>query len=418
MSRELRNIWLWFLGAHALVVALGFLLWSQPMGDVYNVYEPWSNQALGGGGIVGITEQWVYPQVALVPMLAAHLFSWMAGYTFGWAVLVCVLDAAAFAFLVGRGRSRARMTGARVWLVLFVLLGPIGMYRIDAITVPLAIVALLLAIRHPAVSSAILTIGAWIKIWPAAVVLALTIAARKRWWVVVASAGATAAAVVLVVVALGGAGNLTGFITAQVGRGLQMESTAATPFVWLAVFGVNGAKVAFDDEIITFAVYGPGVDTMAALLTPLMAVAVAAVCVVGVLKARAGARMLRLLPPLTLTLVLVLIVFNKVGSPQFVAWIIAPFVLWAIVDRHGIRRGLQYAAITAFLTQGVYPLVFDLVRVANPIGVLVLTARNVMLVVLLVWVVRQLLRVPTERTRVAHIAASGPRRADAPTVLD
>lgn len=418
MSRELRNIWLWFLGAHVAVVALGFLLWSQPMGDVYNVYEPWSNQALGGGDIVGITAAWVYPQVALVPMLAAHLFSWIAGYTFGWAVLVCVLDAAAFAFLVGRGRSRARMTGARVWLVLFVLLGPIGMYRIDAITVPLAIVALLLAIRHPAVSSAILTIGAWIKIWPAAVVLALTIAARKRWWVVVASAGATAAAVVLVVVALGGAENLTGFITAQVGRGLQMESTAATPFVWLAVFGINGAKVAFDNEIITFAVYGPGVDTMAALLTPLMAVAVAAVCVVGVLKARAGARMLRLLPPLTLTLVLVLIVFNKVGSPQFVAWIIAPFVLWVIVDRRGIRRGLQYAAITAFLTQGVYPLVFDLVRVANPIGVLVLTARNVMLVVLLVWVVRQLLRVPTERTRVAHIAASGPRRADAPPVLD
>ncbi|MFL2000700.1 hypothetical protein [Microbacterium sp. A1-JK] len=418
MSRELRSIWLWFLGAHVAVVALGFLLWSQPMGDVYNVYEPWSNQALGGGDIVGITAAWVYPQVALVPMLAAHLFSWIAGYTFGWAVLVCVLDAAAFAFLVGRGRSRARMTGARVWLVLFVLLGPIGMYRIDAITVPLAIVALLLAIRHPAVSSAILTIGAWIKIWPAAVVLALTIAARKRWWVVVASAGATAAAVVLVVVALGGAENLTGFITAQVGRGLQMESTAATPFVWLAVFGINGAKVAFDNEIITFAVYGPGVDTMAALLTPLMAVAVAAVCVVGVLKARAGARMLRLLPPLTLTLVLVLIVFNKVGSPQFVAWIIAPFVLWVIVDRRGIRRGLQYAAITAFLTQGVYPLVFDLVRVANPIGVLVLTARNVMLVVLLVWVVRQLLRVPTERTRVAHIAASGPRRADAPPVLD
>jgi hypothetical protein len=409
---------LWFVGAHVLVVTLGFVLWSQPMGDVYNVYEPWSNQALRGDGIVGITEMWVYPQVALVPMLLAHLFSWIAGYTFGWAVLVCVLNAAAFAFLVGRGRSKPRLAGARVWLLLFVLLGPIGLYRIDAVTVPLALVALLLAIRHPAISAALLTIGAWIKIWPAAVVLALTIAARKRWWVVVASAGATAAAVVLVIVALGGASHLTGFVTAQVGRGLQMESTAATPFVWLAVFGINGAKVAFDDEIITFAVYGPGVDAMAALLTPLMAVAVAAVGVIGVLKAKAGARMLRLLPPLTLTLVLVLIVFNKVGSPQFVAWIIAPLVLWTIVDRRRVRRGLQYAAVTAFLTMGVYPLVFDFVRVAHPVGVIVLTARNVMLVVLLVWVVRQLLRVPTEHSRAALIAASGPRRVDAPPVLD
>jgi hypothetical protein len=388
------------------------------MGDVYNVYEPWSNQALRGDGIVGITESWVYPQVALVPMLLAHLFSWIAGYTFGWAVLVCVLNAAAFAFLVGRGRSKARLAGARVWLILFVLLGPIGLYRIDAITVPLALVALLLALRHPAVSAAIFTIGAWIKIWPAVGVLALTIAARRRWWVVVVSAGATAAAVVAVIVALGGASNLTGFVTAQVGRGLQMESTAATPFVWLAVFGINGAKVAFDSEIITFQVYGPGVDAMGALLTPLMALAVAAVCVIGVLKAKAGARMLRLLPPLVLTFVLVLIVFNKVGSPQFVAWIIAPFVLWTIVDRHRVRRGLQFAAITAFLTQGVYPLVFDLVRVANPLGVIVLTARNVMLVVLLVWVARQLLRVPTERSRAALIAASGSRRVDAPPVLD
>jgi uncharacterized membrane protein YbaN (DUF454 family) len=128
--------------------------------------------------------------------------------------------------------------------------------------------------------------------------------------------------------------------------------------------------------------------------------------------------MLRLLPPLVLTFVLVLIVFNKVGSPQFVAWIIAPFVLWTIVDRHRVRRGLQFAAVTAFLTQGVYPLVFDLVRVANPLGVIVLTARNVMLVVLLVWVVQQLLQVPTERSRAALIAASGSRRVDAPPVLD
>ncbi|MFG6444708.1 hypothetical protein ACFXP7_05340 [Microbacterium sp. P06] len=417
MSRELRNLWLWFVGAHALVVTLGFVLWSQPMGDVYNVYEPWSTQALQGGDIVGITSEWVYPQVALVPMLLAHLFAGISGYTFGWAVLVCILNAGAFAMLVGRGRSQARLAGARIWLVLFVLLGPIGLYRIDAITVPLAVVALLLALRHPAISAAILTIGAWIKIWPAAVVLALTIAARKRWWVVVISAGATAAAVVVVIVALGGAENLTGFITAQVGRGLQMESTAATPFVWLAAFGVNGAKVAFDSEIITFAVYGPGVDTMAALLTPLMALAVAAVCVIGVRKSMAGARMLRLLPPLTLTLVLVLIVFNKVGSPQFVAWIIAPLVLWTVVDRHRIRRGLQFAAVTAFLTQGVYPLVFDLVRVANPIGVVVLTARNAMLIVLLVWVVQQLLRVPTERSRSALTAASAPRGAAAPPML-
>ena len=64
--------------------------------------------ALEGRGIVGITETWVYPQLALVPLILAHGFAWIAGYEVGWAILITLCDALAFALLVGRGRSRGR----------------------------------------------------------------------------------------------------------------------------------------------------------------------------------------------------------------------------------------------------------------------------------------------------------------------
>ena len=50
----------------------------------------------------------------------------------------------------------------------------------------------------------------------------------------------------------------------------------------------------------------------------------AAVAGLGAFKAWRGASFVRLFPPLALALVLAFIVFNKVGSPQYMTWIIAP----------------------------------------------------------------------------------------------
>lgn len=397
------TLWALFVGVHAVVVVLGWILPSQPMGDVYNVYEPWSTQALAGGSVVGITEPWVYPQLALLPMLAAHALAWTGSYTLGWAVLVTLADAIGFAVLIGRGRSRARIFAGLAWLAYILALGPVGLYRLDAVTVPLAVVALLIALRRPAVAAALMAMGAWIKIWPAAGVAALWIALRGRRWPVVAAAIGTSAVVVAVVVALGGGANVLGFAAAQVGRGLQIESVAATPFMWLAALGAGIWWAGFDAEIITFQVYGPGVDAVAAAATPLMVLGAVAVCAVGFVKAQRGASPSRLLPPLLLCLVLVLIVGNKVGSPQFQTWLIAPMVLWICLDFTAARRPLALALVVAVLTQLIYPVFYDLVRVAQPAGVVLLTMRNAGLIALLVWTLVRLARVRTSGR------VSGPR---------
>ncbi|POH85098.1 hypothetical protein CJ026_026540 [Ralstonia pickettii] len=72
-------------------------------------------------GYVGIDTGWVYPQLAILPMLASWLFAWAGGYTIGWAVVVTLLDAAAFAVLIGRGRSNGRNAGAWFWLAFIAL---------------------------------------------------------------------------------------------------------------------------------------------------------------------------------------------------------------------------------------------------------------------------------------------------------
>ncbi|MFT4306320.1 MAG: hypothetical protein QM604_05475 [Microbacterium sp.] len=388
MSRSARTLWLWFLGVHLIVGVLSVVLPT----DVHTAYEPWTSSILDGGPLLGVAESWVYPQLALVPMMAAWLLAWLGSYTIGWAVMVVGVDAIAFAILLGRRPGRARSRAAATWLVLVAALGPVGLARIDTLTVPLVICALLIALRRPAAASALLTVGAWIKIWPAAAVAALWIALRGARWRIAAAAASVTALVALVVVALGGAANLLGFVGAQFGRGLQVESVAATPFMWLAALGVPGYRSGFNADIITFEVTGPGVEAVAALLTPLMAVAAVAVYGLGAWGVRRRARPTRLLPPLLLSGVLVMIVCNKVGSPQFLGWLIAPLVIWTLWDRHAARAGIRLGVLALAVTQVIFPYVYGLISGAHPVGAALLTVRNGALLALLAWSLIRLVR--------------------------
>ncbi|WP_345752329.1 hypothetical protein [Microbacterium rhizophilus] len=399
-------LWLAFALVHGLVGWLGWRMPNQPMGDVYLVYEPWSTAALHGAGIVGVTESWVYPHLALVPMLLAHAFAWLGGYTVAWAVLVTPCDAAGFWLLIGDARSRSRRAAAWFWLAFILLLGPVGMYRIDAITVPLAITGLLWVVRRPLVASALLAAGAWIKVWPAALLAAALVAVRRRAEVVT-GALVTSAVIVAVVILMGGVAHLLGFVTAQTGRGLQLEAPVSTLYLWGAALRVDGWWLFYDRDILTFQVTGPNVDVVIAAMTPVLALAAAAVVLLGALKARRGASVVRLLPPLALALVVVLIALNKVGSPQFHDWLIAPLVLWIVLDRRRARPLAALALLSAVLTQTVYPLMYGLLLVPDVSAVAVLTARNLVLVALMVWAVVRLARVPVP-ARVRRPLAEAP----------
>jgi hypothetical protein len=390
-----RRAWLWvaFAAVHLMVAWFGFTMPNMPMGDVYLVYEPWARAAVAGNGIVGIDSGWVYPQLALLPMLLAQGLEWIAGYEVAWALMITGLDAIAFALLVGRGRSAGRSAAAVFWLAYLALLGPIAMYRIDAVTVPLAVCGCLWLVGRPLVASVLLALATWIKVWPAALIAAAVIAVRRRL-TIIGGALVVTAVTAWTVVAVGGGGHLLGFVSGQTERGLQLEAPVSAFYLWRAVAGIQGSFIYYDRDLLTFQVAGPAVDTVIAVMTPLLVLAVAAVAAVGAFKAWRGASFAALFPPLALSLVLTLIVVNKVGSPQFLTWLIAPIVLGLVLDR---RRWWPVAAASlgaALLTQLVYPLMYNQLLTAGFLASAVLTARNLMMVALLAWAIARLVRVP------------------------
>lgn len=376
------GLWVAFAAAHMWAITLGWLWPNQPMGDTYLVYEPWATAALTGGGVVGVDSSWVYPPLALAPMIIAKTLVWFSSYSLAWAILVAILNAGAFALLLGRGSSRPRLIAAGYWVVFITLLGPIAIFRIDAISVPIALVGLLLAARHPRVAGALVGVATWIKVWPAALVAALVVALRRRLSIIWGGA-VVSLVIAFVVVAAGGSENLLSFVAEQGGRGLQIEAVAATPFL----FGLGGAVVEYSYEILTFQVTGSGTQDVSDALTPIMGLVMLAVCVIGAWRVHQGATALRLLPPLALALVATFIVTNKVGSPQFQSWLAVPIVLWIVWDRDRAKGPAVLTLVIAGLTQVVYPIVYQQILETQTPALLVLAARNLAVVALLVWAI-------------------------------
>ena len=363
---------------------------SLPLGDVTLVYRFWMDQAFQHGVIVGVDTMWVYPVVALVPMAIAYL-SGPDWYGSTWLTMVLPLNAVAFGVLTGWGRSRQRLAVGWWWVAFLLLLGPIALARIDAVTVPLAIIGMLVLATRPWLAGVLLTVAAWIKVWPAALVGAAVLALRDRLQVL-AAALLTTAVVLVTALLIGSGGNVLSFISQQTGRQLQPESPVATIWMWLARAGVDGARVVYDRGILSYGVEGPGADVAAALMTPLQLAAALAVIGLALWRLRRGADAARLLPPLALAFVLVLIVFNKVGSPQFISWLAAPVILGLVTLGRAYRVPAVLALIIAALTQVVYPYLYIELLSLQPAMLVVLTVRNLLELVLLGWAVSAVAR--------------------------
>ncbi|MEZ3159976.1 hypothetical protein AB1K54_05435 [Microbacterium sp. BWT-B31] len=400
-------LWIAFAVVHVGVAALGWVLPNQPMGDVQLVYLTWSTDALTGRGVAGIDVAWVYPQLALVPLVLAKGLQWIAGYEIAWALLVTALDAAAFAILVGRGRSSGRFVTAWFWLVFIAMLGPVGMYRLEGVTTPIALAGCLWLVGRPWIASALLTVAMWIKVWPAALIVAAVVAVRRRL-AVIGTTLALSGVVLLTIVVLGGGAHALAFVTEQTGRGLQVEAPVSAFYLWRAVAGHPDSFVYYDHEILTFQVTGPGVEAVIAVMTPVLVAALIAVVAVGAVKAWRAATFAGLFPPLALALVLAMIVFNKVGSPQYLSWLIAPLAIGLVLDRRRWWPPAALALVAALLTQVVYPLTYGGVTSPEPFPVAVLTARNVLLVVLFGWTMVMLARTRTHPHRARRAVAAAP----------
>ena len=387
-----------FVLVHFWLGLLNLFAPGLPLGDVSIVYKFWTDQAVVHHYLVGIDGAWVYPIVALVPMLVARLFG-PELYSGSWLSLVLLLDLVALGVLTSWGRNRPMFQVGWWWILFLVLLGPIALGRIDSISVPIAIIAVLLITRQPRVAVILLTVATWIKVWPAAVLLAMLISLRERRQLVVVAVS-TSIFIIVTALALGSGANVFSFITQQASRGLQIEAPVSTFWLWAAFAQTPHTFVYYDNLLLTWQVTGQGVDLASALMTPLLALVMLAITGLALLSLRRGVSVFHFLPPLVLAYVVAFIAFNKVGSPQYLTWIAVPIILGLVVQRR--VRGASFripAALTlllAALTQTIYPYWYGFLLGLNPVMLTVISVRNGLFFVLLAWALIALWRAATE----------------------
>lgn len=384
-----------------LLVHLGFLLFAlivSLQGNAFsdtNIYRAWAKAGFNERNIPSGPSPWVYPVLAQVPM-------WLAGlagpgpFFFLWVLVISVLNAVAMAKLTDRGRNREALAAGWWWLGFILLMGWLGFARMDGFTAPIVLIGLVYGVAHPFVASLLLSLATWVKVWPAAVVLALLSAARRRGAVLLAGVLATLVAVG-VAAASGSLHKIADFATQQGDRGMQLEATFTTPWLWLSVLHIGDSHMYMNTDINSMQVDGPGSDVMSKLMQPLFLVAAVVVVALIVRGLRNGLRAgaldrTALFLAGSLTMVTAFIVFNKVGSPQFMVWLGPVIAVGLVHDRRAWRTPALLAVLIGIATFFIYPLFYTALSHNNPAMALVLTIRNVLLVVMMWWSARGLHR--------------------------
>lgn len=350
-------------------------------------YRQWALQGYNPGHLDGMISPWVYPVLAQIPIFAANVFG-PSLYLLGWTLIITALDAVALFYLTRGKRARRGIAPAWFWLFFTVFMGYLSFARVEGITAPLVLIALLYAADRPVVAAVLLSVATWIKVWPAAVVAPLLIAGAGRLRILLA--GVAVSAVVAGATILTGAGaHLFDFAVNQGERGMQLEATFSTPWVWLSVIGAGDSRIADNLAINSTEVYGPGAALAAMLMQPLLILAALSGTAIMLWALHRGAEREELILEGSLLMVSAFIVFNKVGSPQFIIWLV-PVVVAGLThhwDRWKIPATLLMGI--AFTTFVIYPLFYTPLIHANPLMAAVLTIRNVLLVTLLVWAVQR-----------------------------
>ncbi len=382
------SVWWGFAAVHGFFLAwmMSFIIHGETFSDTEQ-YRQWAQLGYNPAVLGDAISPWVYPLLAQLPIFAANMFG-PSLYLLGWTLIITALNAVGMAFLVRGTRSQTGIAPAWFWLFFTIFMGFLSFARVEGITTSFVLVALLYASERPVVAGLLLSLATWIKVWPAAVIAPLLIASARRFHVfltgVVVSAGVAAFAV------LTGAGShLLDFAINQGDRGMQLEATFSTPWVWLSVFNIGGSKIADNVAINSTEVYGPGAEVAAFLMQPLLIVAALAGALLMVWALRRGAERQELLLEGSLLMVTAFIVFNKVGSPQFIIWLLPVVVAGLVHDWNRWKVPATLLMGIAFMTFIIYPLFYTPLIHANPIMAAVLTARNVLLVTLLVWAVRR-----------------------------
>lgn len=346
-----------------------------------------------------------YPQVGTWPSI---LLAWITGddyeaYAIGFTAMVLLADGAFLALLLRHHRSNPGAYSAGwFWVFFGTAAGHVFAWRLDLYPALLVAGAGALLATRPRLASALLAWATATKLWPGVLAAGLVGRANSRdTWQRLAAFFGSLLALCLGVAAMTSVDRVLSPLTYQGERGLQIESLAATWFVYQAHRHPNVWTMGYAASK-SYEISGPGVDTALAIST--IATGAALVWIVGV----AFVHFLRGFwsPHSTVVFfiaaILLLIATNKVFSPQYIVWL-GPILAVALrspvpkspggqrqraADITGVRTIMAVLAVgTAALGTVIYPYGYDYIwfyvgEDPNPVYALVL--RNQLILVMAV----------------------------------
>jgi hypothetical protein len=324
----------------------------------------------------GVNYSLVYPYVSLFPMAIARFITFvLPNYVLAWNYVVVALFATAFIMMKNLFKEFKHLP-----MILFVagtvILSGLYIYRIDSVAIALSLIAVALYKKNKTAAIVILSVAMWIKIWPIAFLIAMFFNDNEKVKFVIKAAITNITIIAIPLLMGGNISNIFGFMSSQSSRGIQLESIYAMP--WLAGLG----HPFFNNVINTYEVTGTGIG---------LGISIANIAlIVALLLSTAGAFVFSLKSKdlesyiLSASLIFIsMIAFNKVGSAQFVGWLLIPVVLLSYINfkKHVWLIG---AALATIVFTGIgCPLYYTDVAYQTPLGVTLIGLKSLFLLVTL-----------------------------------
>lgn len=256
-------------------------------------------------------ETFQYPPLSMLFFAPLFLFGhhYQAGFVglalFADFLIICIIIS------VGSRNIPSGWQASLMWVLGGAVFGSLLFQRYDVFPALIAVLALVLVNKRPWLGAAMMGIGFLVKIWPALLLLSF-----KRKLLPKSALIFTASVVVLWGMIALLFSNSWSFVTNLGGRGLQVESVGALPFLLLQLVGMPVKLVASNGcwEIVGEA------SIAVALLSTIMGIALLFTLfilrVAGKLENASGT-------DVALVAVLLFVSTGKVNSPQYMIWVVA-----------------------------------------------------------------------------------------------
>lgn len=384
-----RIIAAWAL-ANAVIVGV-LIFWPFANGDpMYYFRNSLEEPQAPSQGAVPLTE---YPDAGLWPVRAIIQLSGDHAYVFLtlFSAVLIALSTAFFFYLLNRSHRAALF-----WTAFTAAAGPIVYSRLDLIPGLLVAATAAALFTQPKLASALLGFAAMSKLWPAALAAGLVDKwNRSTTWVRLATFGGTLVVVGAITALTSGWDRLVSPLTYQDVRGLQIESILATPLIVAATIFPGQWHIAKAPSK-SYELFGPGVDQLVTASSVLMACTMLFGLAWALWRFLGDAWSPRSTALFFLTMVLLLIVSNKVFSPQYVVWF-GPLLAVLVAkqpeepgastqagtnsEADALRKLTWLSVLTAALTTAVFPFTYNLLfEGPHWFAALVLTVRNILMV--------------------------------------